>query len=283
MNGVHDLGGMHGFGPVVREADEPVFHHDWERRVFSLALATLGSGSFNIDEFRHTIEKIPPERYLASSYYERWLRALEAVLREKGVLADGELEAAIGGASPVRRAIPPIDSPDRDAELRLSWPSASGRVSGAKALRRDPRFKARFRRGDRVVARVANPEGHTRVPRYVRGRRGVVRADWGTFVFPDSHAHGLGANPQHCYAVEFAARELWGAASPARDRLIVDLWEAYLDHDRASASPQKPARRAPVAGGGTPARKKISVRSSAVTKPKRTTRGSAAPRKGKRR
>lgn len=282
MNGVHDLGGMHGFGPVVREANEPVFHHAWERRVFGLALAMMGSGRFNVDEFRRIIERIPPERYLASSYYERWLLALEAVLREKGVLAEGEIEAAVSVNSPVSRVTPSIhDHPDRDAELWSSSPSGTGRLSGAMALRRDPRFKARFRRGDRVTVRIANPEGHTRVPRYVRGRHGVVRYDWGTFAFPDSHAHGLGANPQHCYAVEFAARKLWGAAYPARDRVLVDLWEAYLDPDRTAALSDKAARRGSLAGSGTRARKKVARPSGLAAKPRRTTRGSVAGRKGK--
>jgi nitrile hydratase len=98
-------------------------------------------------------------------------------------------------------------------------------------LRHDPKFKARLKPGDRVIARNLNPEGHTRLPRYVHGHRGVIRHDWGTFIFPDTHAHGGKTNPQHCYAVEFSARELWGASHPARERICVDLWEAYLAPD----------------------------------------------------
>lgn len=227
MNGIHDLGGMHGFGPVVPEAHEPVFHHDWEKRVFGLVLTAMGSGRFNVDEFRHAIERIPPARYLASSYYERWLEALETLLREKGTLTS---RAELPGGRP-------SDATWTNPE------SGAARVSSAVALRHNPKFKPRFRAGERVIACNSNSSGHTRAPRYVRGRRGVIRYDWGTFVFPDTHAHGAGACPQHCYAVEFTAREVWGAAYPARDRVLVDLWESYLERDAAAAKKAAPAAR----------------------------------------
>jgi nitrile hydratase subunit beta len=224
---------MHGFGPVTPEPNEPVFHAEWERRIFALTLATMGAQRANADELRRTIERIPPATYLTSSYYERWLGALEALLVEKRIVSDGEVDAKIrvDGLS----ASPPTATP-------AAAVGAPAQRSNAVVLRHDPRFKARFKPGDRVLARNLNPEGHTRLPRYVRGHRGLIRHDWGTFVFPDTHAHGAGANPQHCYSVEFPARELWGESYSARERVCVDLWEAYLQ----PATPAIRAAEAPV-------------------------------------
>ncbi|MGH7841095.1 MAG: nitrile hydratase subunit beta [Candidatus Binataceae bacterium] len=245
MNGVHDLGGMHGFGPVVAEPNEPVFHADWERRTFALALATMGAGRVNVDEFRHAIEHMAPADYLASSYYEHWLHAVESLLTEKGILRAGEIDSAISGgrlkSAGARASV--AASSDADAGLWSNPDAGSARPSSAVALRHDPKFKAHFKPGDRVIARNLNPSGHTRAPRYTRGHRGVIHRDWGAFVFPDTHAHGGGAKPQHCYAVEFTARELWGPDRRAGERVYVDLWEAYLDLDVAQARNEKPAAR----------------------------------------
>ena len=238
MNGVHDMGGMDGFGPIRREDNEPVFHADWERRVFALRLAMGGRRYYNVDEFRRTIERIPPARYLTASYYERWLDAIESLLIEKGILSGAELDAAIGAAeaqpAPIRASGAPNSVPAVDD-------AAARRKSrhGGTELRRDRSFKPRFKSRDRVIARNMNPAGHTRIPRYVRGRRGVIRHDWGVFVFPDTHAHGLGANPQHCYSVEFGASEVWGEGHSDRERILVDLWEDYLERDRSRAAAAK--------------------------------------------
>jgi nitrile hydratase beta subunit len=226
MNGVHDLGGMHGFGAVLREENEPVFHAEWERRSFAIVLAMLNARCFNIDEFRRTIERMPPERYLRAPYYARWLYAIEGLLAEKGIIGAGEIDARIEHRRHGREELLPGSlhtGHDAHAEPSRDAPQQSSEGSRAAALRHDPKFKARFRPGDRVIARNLNPQGHTRLPRYVRGHRGVIHRDWGTFVFPDSHAHGAGANPQHCYAVEFGARELWGEAWPSDERVYVDL------------------------------------------------------------
>ncbi len=211
------MGGMDGFGPVVREENEPVFHSDWERRIFALTL--LCQRAANIDEFRHAIERIAPPRYLNASYYERWLEALLIVLMEKGVLTREELEAC--GAQPPLPAQPP------------NPPQAPTAVT---------RPRARFRPGDRVVARNINPPGHTRLARYVRGRHGVILRNWGVFPFPDTNAHGAGPCAQHVYCVAFRARELWGAGAPARDTVHIDLWEDYLD--ARPASPNAAQRKA---------------------------------------
>ena len=228
MNGVHDLGGMHGFGPVEPEPNEPVFHHDWERRTFALAHSVMGARLANVDEFRRTIERMPPAHYLDSSYYEHWLYAIETLLKEKGVLDDAAQASAQSTQEPA----------DETADDNALWAApdaaAPARVSGSVALRHDSKFKPRFSKGDRIVARNFNPPGHTRNPRYARGRRGVIARDWGTFVFPDTHAHGIKAKPQHCYSVEFTARELWGKDFPARDRIYIDLWESYIEGDESA-------------------------------------------------
>jgi len=255
VNGIHDLGGMHGFGPVVREENEPVFHADWERRIFGMALLagqTLG----NLDEMRHTIERMPPDRYLASTYYERWLYSLETRLIEKRRLTRDELEAAqqrLRDGTAVSDALSRVEQTRSDAET--VGPSARPGDSHADVSRRHSIQRPRFKVGSGVIARNINPEGHTRLPRYARGRRGVIRHDWGVFVFPDTNAHGRGPSPQHCYNVEFRGRELWGIDHPANERIFIDLWEDYLELDRA-VLPDSTAR---IAVKKTPVPKRVSA------------------------
>jgi nitrile hydratase beta subunit len=216
MNGVHDMGGMDGFGPVVPEKNEPVFHAEWERRMYALATSVMAAAQVNIDEFRHAIERMLPARYLASSYYERWLAAAETLLVERGVVTREELLAK------------------QDASIDPSWIANAVATRGPTPVKdksgsKPPR--ARFSKGARVRARNLNPVGHTRLPRYVRGKAGVIARDWGVFVFPDTNAHHAGTKPQHCYSVSFAAHELWGKSAKAngRDRVLIDLWEDYLE------------------------------------------------------
>ncbi len=214
MNGVHDMGGMDGFGPIVREANEPVFHAEWERRAYALVSLAMRAAQANVDEFRHAIERMPPARYLASSYYERWLAAVETLLVEYRVVTREELLAK--------------QDPSSDPALIANAIVARGPVpvkekTGAKPPR------ARYAKGDRVRARNLNPAGHTRLPRYVRGKAGVIVRDWGIFVFPDTNAHHAGTKPQHCYSVSFDARELWGKSASSHERLYIDLWEDYLE------------------------------------------------------
>jgi nitrile hydratase subunit beta len=254
VNGVHDIGGMHGFGPVVREENEPVFHADWEGRTWALWRLARSSRLFNLDEFRRTIERMPPARYLAATYYERWLYALETLLLEKGVVSSAELEAVVSGAheagargdgyGDTTSDSAQTSNADASAGLHRSDQAASPQPRGI-ALRYDRSYKPRFTAGDKAVARNMNPEGHTRIPRYARGKHGLIRHDWGVFVFPDTHAHGQGANPQHCYSVEFEARELWGPNHLARERIYIDLWEDYLEADRAQRSATPREKSAP--------------------------------------
>ncbi len=230
MNGIHDIGGTDGFGPVVREDREPVFHSEWEARVFGLLAACRRAG--NVDEFRHAIERIPALRLLNSTYYERWLDALQILLVEKGMLSREELGSR--GADPPMAAQPPH-------HLKHAPPNPG-------------RARARFRPGDRIVARNLNPTGHTRLPRYVRGKRGVILRDWGVYAFPDSNAHRGGKRPQHVYSVAFKARELWGAKAPGRDQVFIDLWEDYLE--AAEPTSKHSAKRKSVAASDRRKRKR---------------------------
>ena len=205
MNGVHDMGGMHGFGAVIADKDEPVFHHRWEGRVRALMAMTVFR-YYNLDEFRHAIEKMPADRYLRAGYYEKWLHAVESLLLEKGVITAAELLGQVP-------------------------PSTVKVVTLERAPR--PALVARFKPGDLVVTRTMHPRGHTRLARYARGKRGVIRTVNGPFLLPDTNAHATGRDWEACYAVEFTARELWGEdAEPqteATDRMCIDLWESYLE------------------------------------------------------
>jgi nitrile hydratase beta subunit len=220
MNGIHDMGGMDGFGAVVPEEHEPVFHERWEARIFAITSALLGVRVANVDEFRHAIERIPPDRYLASSYYERWVRAAQTLLVEKGAVTREALRSsgalANGGEAVAAAKVAPVKSSAR-------------------------RLRAKYRAGDRVRARNLNPAGHTRLPRYARGRAGVIRRDLGVFDFPDTNAHMAGKNPQHVYSVVFDAHELWGKR--ARERVYVDLWEDYLEPAAPPARARAQTRR----------------------------------------
>jgi nitrile hydratase len=218
MNGVHDMGGMTCYGPIVREDNEPIFHAPWERRVFGLTMLAMGRID-TLDAFRHAIERMDPAHYLSSSYYEHWLAALETLAVEKGVLtpeelASGVVKGARAGAEP---PLPPEAVPHVVTQ-------------GAPCNRPEGRLTPRFKVGDRVKAKNLNPIGHTRLPRYVRGKTGVIDRVHGTFVFPDTNAHGKGEQPQPLYCVRFAAAELWGPEAADKDTLRIDLWEDYLEN-----------------------------------------------------
>jgi nitrile hydratase len=222
MNGAHDLGGMHGFGPVVAEPDEPVFHTDWERRAFALTLAMGAWRRWNLDMSRSAREQMAPAEYLATTYYEHWLFGLLRLLGEHGFASPDEIaRVERGEPAPGAPAVP------RDGALRADGVAAM--LGKRRAARLDDPVPPRFRVGQPVVARNLHPVGHTRLPRYVRGRRGEVAIDHGVFIFPDTHAAGQGTSPQHVYSVRFTARELWGPDAPARDTVHVDLWDDYLE------------------------------------------------------
>ena len=217
MNGVHDMGGMTCYGPVVREENEPVFHAPWERRVFGMTMLAMGRLD-TLDAFRHAIERMDPVHYLSSSYYEHWLAALEALTLEKGVLTPNELVSGV------------TESKDGSGEPPLPPEAIPSVVShGAPCDRHSGRLTPRFQTGERVKTKNLNPTGHTRLPRYARGKVGVIDRAHGTFVYPDANAHGNGEDPQPLYCVCFEAKELWGPDSPRQDCLYIDLWEDYLE------------------------------------------------------
>ncbi|HEU0060312.1 MAG TPA: nitrile hydratase subunit beta [Hyphomicrobiaceae bacterium] len=217
MNGAQDMGGMMGFGPVVAEQDEPVFHAAWERRAFALTLAMAGPGGWNIDQSRAARESLHPAQYLAKSYYEIWLAGLEKLMAERGLITAEEIAAgaSLEPGKPVTRVL---------AAARVESVLARGRPTERAAL-----TPAGFQVGERVRARNLHPTGHTRLPRYVRGHVGRVTHVHGAHVLPDAHAAGLGEDPQWLYTVRFAAQELWGEAADRTASVAVDAWESYLE------------------------------------------------------
>ena len=214
MNGVHDMGGMHGMGPIEREPNAPVFHEPWEGRVYALVqrVGQWGRGR-NWGSFRFTLESIPATDYLRMSYYERWFETLlVGRLVGSNLVTQAELSSGTADRSRPRPTMFPVSEDSED--------SAESEVPE----------RAQFRVGQRVRARDMNPRGHTRLPRYTRGRHGTVVRDHGVFRLQDTDVNGqrFGDRPQHVYTVRFAARELWGDRASARDAVYVDLWESYL-------------------------------------------------------
>lgn len=217
MNGIHDMGGMQDFGPVMPEENEPVFHAEWQRRAFALTLAGAAPGDWNIDMSRHARETLPPAQYLTSTYYEIWLAGMQKLLCERGLITLEEVAAgkALGETTPVERI---LKAEDVAAVMARGGPAD-----------RETDTSAGFAAGDSVRAKNIHPEGHTRLPRYVRGHTGTILRVHGCHIFPDAHAHGLGERPQWLYSVRFSARELWGEEAATNDHVHVDLWEPYLE------------------------------------------------------
>lgn len=217
MNGVHDMGGMEGLGKIEPEAGEPVFHHRWEARIMALTLAAGAWKKWNIDQSRHARELIPAAEYLRSSYYEKWLIAVGEQMVQTGLVTREELQS--GKADPAAaKATPPLAAEQVAATLARGAPTL-------REVAEEPAFST----GQAVRARNINPHGHTRLPRYARGRRGVIHHHHGAHVFPDAHANDQGEQPHHLYSVRFEARELWGQQATGRDGVYIDLWEPYLE------------------------------------------------------
>jgi hypothetical protein len=195
VNGVHDMGGVHGHGAIAVEPSEPGFHADWETKVWAMMRLCLRQGLFNTDEMRHAIERMEPARYLGASYYERWLTALETLVREKGVVGEGPIRPS--GRNP-RCEEPPT-----------------------------PRFKP----GDRVRTRNLNRPGHTRLPGYARNRRGVVEEVYAPALLPDTNVGPKSRDWQPVYLVRFDSHELWGEQGHDRETVSASLFESYLEPD----------------------------------------------------
>ena len=217
MNGPQDLGGQMGFGPVTREGDEPIFHAEWEKRALGVTLAAGAMGHWNIDESRHARESLHPADYYSSSYYEIWIKALEVLLKRHGFVSDADLAAG--------RAVDPAATPKRVLKA-AEVPAVLARGGPCD---RPVAAPARFKSGQRVRTKNFHPIGHTRLPRYARGKEGVVDAVREGFVFPDSNAHGGGENPQWVYTVLFDGREIWGEGADPTLTVSIDAWESYLE------------------------------------------------------
>jgi len=217
MDGIHDMGGMDGFGPIPIKEKEPVFHAVWEARVWAMNTALGAWGVWNIDAGRYTLEQLDPALYLSSSYYQRWLYRTENLLVDHDLVSRKEIETP-----PAQRQIKKLQEP-------LSLDEILIRQSRARSARLDEEISPKFCVGDPIRVRNIHPEGHTRVPRYVRGKIGVVDKDHGVFIFPDTNAVFEGKSPQHLYSIRFEAGELWGAKAVAQDKVYVDMWDDYLE------------------------------------------------------
>lgn len=261
MDGVHDLGGMHGFGPVQVEPDEPVFHAEWERRALAVTLATGALGRWTIDRSRHVRESLPPATYLSSSYYEIWIRGLQRLLAESGLLeqsalgeesrlmaesglvedsqeaeAPGQAGASGHAATSGLHNAPgqPRETADGSPSLAKDWPTIRASLDRGTPYERAIDALARFAVGDRVRTIGRHPAGHTRLPRYARGKLGEVVAVRGAHVYPDENADPPGtASPpgsavEWLYTVVFDGAELFGEDADPTVTVTIDAFEPYL-------------------------------------------------------
>jgi nitrile hydratase len=201
MDGIHDLGGKQGFGPVRHSPDAQAFHEAWEVRVNALYALAVRLGVFNMDEYRHAIERMEPRHYLSASYYERSLTSLATLCVEKGLLSREELEQRAGGPFP------------------LASPGAAGRTN--------VEGRERLRPGDRVRVRADHVPGHVRMPGYIRGKEGVVVSESPPYPFPDAHAHSVEADDEPTYDVRFRTEELWPESADAA-LVHVGVFQSYL-------------------------------------------------------
>jgi nitrile hydratase len=216
MNGVHDMGGMHGFGAVEPEENEPVFHAPWEGRVLAMNRAMGSLGVWNIDIGRFSREQLPPDVYLGSSYYRKWTLGLEDLVVQYGLAGADELSAghALHPAAPVKRTVTAGDA---------------SKLLSRGSFDRPATAPAKYKVGDRVRMKNVHPASHTRLPRYVRGHAGTIEAVRGCHVFPDAVVAGRGEEPHWLYTVVFDGRELWGEAGDPKLKVSVEAWEPYLD------------------------------------------------------
>ncbi|PSP74769.1 nitrile hydratase subunit beta [Halobacteriales archaeon QS_3_64_16] len=240
MDGIHDVGGMDGFGspnagghdadsdtetddgesedPLAGDAYEP-FHDRWEGVTYSLFVATLGNGVANIDEFRHSIERMDPDRYLTARYYDRWVTGLSRLLLETDTIDAEEFWVRTAAFAAGEGTIPEREEPGLVSDLAAGVADAYG----SEGEPQEPRFEA----GEEVRVENVHPDGHTRCPEYVRRARGTIEAHRGTFTLPDASAHGEPA-AEPLYEVAFDARELWGEEGDPNTTVTLDLWESYL-------------------------------------------------------
>ena len=207
MDGIHDLGGMDGFGEITVEKNEPTFHYQWEGQAFALNIVAIGIlQKYNADEYRHALERMNPCDYLNASYYERVFTGVASLLIEKGFINKRELVSKVSGNYPLARPNAVVENNSKDT------PNA-----------------AKFSVGDRVKVQDIHTPGHTRMPAYVRGRQGEIIHVAPYFSFPDNAAHGGTFREEPTYHVMFASSKLWNDDEANSDTVVVDLWESYLE------------------------------------------------------
>ena len=217
MKGGHDLGGRHGLGPIDPEPEstEPVFHADWERRVFGMTLATGLLGKWNIDESRYARESQHPADYLSNSYYENWLEGIEKLLVQKELITTAELtnlkkDSGKGAA---------LTPPNKDQALAIINKGGPTQMAATG----EPKFAV----GDRVRAKKIHTQGHSRLPAYAQGAAGTIEANYGCHVYPDKNAAGARVG-EYLYRVRFSGEQLWGDSTD-NSEVLVDLWQPYLE------------------------------------------------------
>lgn len=222
MDGIHDMGGIEGYGPVPYVPEEPIeIGTRWEALAGAALFALMRSGKTNIDAHRHRIERLDPTRYLPISYWGRWLAAVESATVDQGIADQAEIDAAIGalGHDPGATAPPPRMHPVTALESRQNEPGF------IRTVDRPPRFRV----GDKVRALADAPRvGHHRLPRYARGRLGTIARCYPAFTLPDAMAHNEGEQPHYVYAVAFSGTELWGPSGDPNQVCHLDLFEPYL-------------------------------------------------------
>lgn len=223
MNGIHDMGGLHGFGPVEIEPNEPVFHGRWEGRVYAMTQVLDTKGIYNLDEHRHEIELMDAASYLTDGYYGRWLFAMESILTRKGIICRAEVDQRVTDLEQGNQSTP-FTQPNRN------WPLPSDQKIPWGAWRKEVSVSPKFRVGERVTVKNHQPAGHTRLPHFVRNKSGVIAiVNAQAWVLPDTRAHNVGENLQPVYNVTFSAIEIWGDAAESNVDIKVDLSEDYIE------------------------------------------------------
>jgi nitrile hydratase len=211
VNSLHDLGGMHGFGKVWTMAERPAFHSDAERRVFRIMMGLVNAGWCDVDGFREAVESLPLTVYARECYPMNYFLGIETLLAERGVLLPGDLEAWMQGVK------------------GKDWPATPPAIMEERG---EAPLPALFKVGDTVTLRSINQEGHTRLPRYLRGQTGTITAERGVSDFPDTLAARAGRRPQPVYTVEFGAQDVWGESASASDRLSAEVFQDYIEAAR---------------------------------------------------
>jgi nitrile hydratase len=215
MDGIHDMGGMDGFGKVEVEQNEPPFHARWEGRILALQRAMAYAGAWHIDHARWAQERLPPALYLTASFYQKWKLGMETTVIERGLASADELKA--GHAATPGKPLPRKLTPDMVATLSRG------------SFYRQQQAPAKFKPGDRVRTKNMHPATHTRLPRYARDKLGVIERCHGCHMFPDSVAVNRGDDPQWLYTVVFDGRELWGPDTDPTLRISIEAFEPYLE------------------------------------------------------